>query len=151
MNDDRRVHRRLQLTLSIAQPIRLEISSDQHEDMIPGIIVNISAGGMALIVFHKLPANSFIEFNLEFMGIEEHLRGEVVREEEKFGKTFLVAVKFDRVVDKLKNTIEKMAEDFDICELRYLMKGKDACFPDCSFYPLCAKRIRKDKGEKDTK
>lgn len=149
MSEDRRKHRRIPLTLSIAQPIRLEISSDQHEDMIPGIMVNISAGGMSLVVFHKLPENSKIDFNLKFMGVEERLTGKVVREEKKIESTYIVGVQFDKVIEKLKDIIEKMAGDFDICEIRYLMQGEKACFPDCSFHPLCAKRIKKDfKKEK---
>ncbi len=148
MSEDRRIHKRLPLTLSIAQPIKLDIKSNQHENIIPGIIVNISAGGMALIMFNKVPEESNIEFDLEFMGINEHLTGKVVREEEKFGKTYIVAIEFNKVLNKLKVIIEAMAEDFDICELRYLMQGEDACFPKCSFYSLCAKRIKKEfEGE----
>ena len=65
-------------------------------------------------------------------------------EEEKLGNTFLIGIQFAQPVEHLQNIVGNMAEDFDICEIRYLMKGENACYPQCSFRPLCAKRIRKD-------
>jgi hypothetical protein len=144
MSEDRRRHRRIPLTLSIAQPISIEIHSEHHDDAIPGIMVNVSAGGMGMIVFRELPENSKIEFNLKFMGLSEQLSGTVVRQEEKLGNTFLIGIQFAQPVEHLQNIVGHMAEDFDICEIRYLMKGENACYPQCSFRPLCAKRIRKD-------
>jgi hypothetical protein len=122
----------------------MEIGSDAHESSIPGIMANISAGGMSLIVFHKLPENSKIDCGLKFVGVEKHVTGTVVRQEERLNETYVAGVKFDEVIEELTDVIDNMAEDFDICEIRYLMKGDKACFPDCSFHPLCAKRIKKD-------
>ena len=144
MSEDRRVHKRLQLTLSIAQPIRLELHTDQYDGVMPGIMVNLSAGGMAIIVFQKLQMESKIEFNLKFMGIEQQVKGKVLRVEERTGNTFIVGIQFDKVIESMKDKLGSMVEDSDICEIRYLVKLNDACFPKCSFRPLCAKRIKKD-------
>ncbi|MGM0442333.1 MAG: PilZ domain-containing protein [Elusimicrobiota bacterium] len=152
MSKDRRKHRRLPLTLSIAKPIRIEMSTDQHEDTIPGILADLSAGGAAMIVFHRLPKESRIDFNLNFLGVKKHLNGVIVREEEKFDETFIVGIQFDNPSEELEDMIEDMAEDHDICEIRYAMNPETACFPDCDFRPLCGKRIKKDfeeeRGEK---
>ena len=142
MTNDRRINKRVPLTLSIAEPIRLEISSEDVN--IPGIMVNLSASGMALILFSRLAKGSRISFNLDFMGVEQAVTGTVVRVEDKAGETFIVGIQFDSALKELEETLEKMSEDHDICELRYLMKGDDACFPDCSFRPICARRIKKD-------
>ncbi|MFH1416103.1 MAG: PilZ domain-containing protein [Elusimicrobiota bacterium] len=148
MNVDRRGHKRLPLTLSVAQPIRIIMMADGMDDSVPGILVNISAGGLAMITFKRIPVGSDIQLTLDFMGINERVSGKVVRQNKKFTETFIVGIKFDRQVEQMKNIIDKMAEDFDICELRYLMKGEDACFPKCSFHAFCARRIRKEFPKK---
>src|SRR3989339_594804 len=126
MSEDRRVHKRLQLTLSIAQPIRLELHTDQYDGVMPGIMVNLSAGGMAIIVFQKLQMESKIEFNLKFMGIEQQVKGKVLRVEERTGNTFIVGIQFDKVIESMKDKLGSMVEDSDICEIRYLVKLNDA-------------------------
>jgi len=127
MTNDRRAHKRVPLTLSIAEPIRLEISSEDIN--IPGIMVNLSASGMALILFSNLAKGSSISFNMDFMGVEQTVTGTVVRVESKQSETFMVGVQFDSIIKDLEDSLEKMSEDHDICELRYLIKGNDACFP----------------------
>jgi hypothetical protein len=113
MDKDRRSHKRLPLTLAIAQPLRIEIYTENTQNTTPGIIVNISAAGMALVVFSELPQDTKIEFNLDFMGIKEKVSGMVVREQEKAEGVFSVGVKFDKPVESLKELIADMAEDFE--------------------------------------
>jgi len=147
MSEDRRQHKRLPLMLSVATPIRIEMHSENFDGMLPGILVNLSAGGMAIIVFRHLPEETEIRFSLEFMGIKRDMTGHIVREEKKFSDTYMVGIKFDRVSKKLKEVVESMADDHDICQIRYVMKPSTACFPECSFKPLCARRIKKDFTE----
>ncbi len=149
MSKERRQYKRLPMTLSIAKPMEIEMSTDQYERDIPGILVNLSAGGMALIVFHKLPLESRVNFDLNFMGIKRSISGTIVRKESKFKDTYMVGVKFDKTSKKLGELVEKMAEDHDICDVRYLIMQDKACFPGCSFRPLCGKRIKKDFSDKE--
>lgn len=144
MSKERRQHKRLPMTLSIAKPMEIEMSTDQYEGDIPGILVNLSAGGMALIVFHELPLKSRVNFDLDFMGVQKSVSGTIVREESKFKDTYMVGVEFDEVSGQLGDLVEKMAEDHDICDVRFLVMEDKACFPECSFRPLCGKRIKKD-------
>ena len=144
MADGRRQHKRIPLTLSIAKPIRLEMHSDSFDGAIPGILVNLSAGGAALIVFHKLPLESVIEVNLDFVGVKKKMTGKIVREEKKFEDTYMIGIEFDKVSTELKKVVEDMAEDHDICEIRYIMRPEKVCFPDCNFRILCGKRIKKE-------
>ncbi|MFW6172298.1 MAG: PilZ domain-containing protein [Elusimicrobiota bacterium] len=141
---DRRRHRRVPLTLSIAEPINIELSTDTYEGSIPGLLVNLSAGGMALIVFHELPKDSTIEFRLNFLDVDEDMRGKIKYEKKKFEDTYLVGVEFEKVNKKLKKVLEDMAEDHDICDIRYIIDPENACFPDCSYRPVCGKRIKKE-------
>ncbi len=148
---ERRKNKRLRLTLSIVQPIRLELHSELHDERIPGILVNLSAGGMALIVFNHLPEDSKIELRLDFMGVRKKMRGKIVREEQKFGDVYMVGVQFEEESPKLRKVVEDMAEDNDICEVRYVVNPETACFPKCSFRALCGRKIKKefkDKGGK---
>jgi c-di-GMP-binding flagellar brake protein YcgR len=149
MGKDRRKHKRLPMTLSIAKPMEIEMSTDLYEGDIPGLLVNLSGGGLALIVFHELPLKSRINFDLDFMGIKKTVNGTIVREESKFKDTYMVGVEFDEISDKLGELVEKMAEDHDICDVRFLVMKEKACFPKCSFRPLCGKRIKKDFSDKE--
>ncbi len=149
MSKERRQYKRLPMTLSIAKPMEIEMSTDQYEGDIPGILVNLSAGGMALIVFHELPLDSRVNFDLNFMGIKRSISGTIVREESKFKDTYMVGVKFDKTSKKLGELVEKMAEDHDICDVRFLVMQDKACFPECSFRPLCGKRIKKNFSDKE--
>ncbi|MGM0568671.1 MAG: PilZ domain-containing protein [Elusimicrobiota bacterium] len=148
---ERRKQKRLPLTLSIARPMRLELHSEYHDELIPGILANLSASGMALIAFHSIPQDSMIELDMEFMHVSERIRGKIVREEKKFDDVYLVGVEFEKRSEQLKEVVEQMAEDHDICDLRFVVNPETACFPKCSFRPLCGRRIKKDfnkKGEK---
>ncbi|MEA3505933.1 MAG: PilZ domain-containing protein [Elusimicrobiota bacterium] len=149
MSKERRQHKRLPMTLSIAKPMEIKMATDQYEGDIPGILVNLSAGGMALIVFHELPLESRVNFDLNFMGIKKSISGTIVREETKFKDTYMVGVKFDEVSNTLRKLVENMAEDHDICDVRFLIMEDKACFPECSFRPLCGKRIKKDFSDEE--
>ncbi len=147
MNKERRKYKRLPLTISISAPIRIELHTDRYDGVIPGILVNLSAGGMALLVFHYLPEESRVDFNLDFMGVKADLSGKIVREEKKFDETYMVGIEFEKVAGELEELVEKMAEDHDICQVRYLIDPQKACFPDCSFRELCGQVIKKDFPE----
>ncbi len=149
--NERRSNKRLPLTLSIAKPMRLEFHSEHYDKTIPGILANISAGGMALIVFDHIPEGSMIELDLDFMGVKRQMRGKIVRVERKFEDVHMVGVTFDKESRKLKQVVEKMAEDYDICEVRFIVKRDKACFPGCSFSPLCGKSIKKEFKEEGEK
>ncbi|MBN2408073.1 MAG: PilZ domain-containing protein [Elusimicrobia bacterium] len=144
MGKERRQSKRIPLGLSVAEPIRLELSTPKYEGAIPGVLVNISSGGIALLIFHEIPLGHEIEFGLGFLGLEEKVTGKVVREDKRHNETFIVGVEFTRRSPELKDMLEKMAEDNDICEFRVLTDIKNACFPECSFSKLCAKRIKKN-------
>jgi len=144
MSKDRRQHKRIPLTLSVAKPIRIEMHTDQYDGTVPGILVNLSANGIGMIVFHKLPTDSKVEFDLDFIGIDEKVKGKIVREEKKFNETFMVGIQFTDVSKELEEIIACMAEDHDICEVRYVMDPETSCFPECSFHKLCGKRVKKD-------
>lgn len=148
---ERRKRKRLPLTLSIAKPIRLEFHSEHHDETIPGILANLSSSGMALIVFHHIPKDSMIVFDLDFVGIKEKIRGRIVREERKYEDVNMVGVKFEEESRALKETVEKMAEDYDICEVRFIVDPETACFPECHFRPLCGRRIKKEFSNEETK
>ena len=147
MTKDRRTNKRLQLTISLATPLKIELHSDHYDGMIPGILLNLSARGMALLVFHYLPEDSRVEFDLNFVGIRSKVSGRIAREEKKFEDTYMVGVEFNDAPAELKETIETMAEDHDICQVRYVINPEEACFPECSFRSLCGHRIKKNFSE----
>lgn len=143
MADERRNDKRLPLTISVATPLRIEMHSDYYDGMIPGILMNLSPSGMALLVFHYLPEDSKVEFDFDFTGTLTKVSGKIVREEKKFEDTYMVGIKFDNASKELKKAVEDMAEDHDICQVRYIIDPESACFPECCFRALCGHRIKK--------
>ncbi len=117
MTKDRRLSKRLQLTLSVAKPIKIEMHSEHYNGNIPAILVNLSASGMALVAFHEIPLSSKVEFELNFMGLNEKLKGSIVRKEKKFKDTYVVGIQFEKPSAEFKKIINKMAEDNNICEI----------------------------------
>ena len=136
---ERRIHLRFP-TLSVIKTV--EISSPDGKTDIPAIMCDVSAGGMAMITFLPLPANSEIELDLNMPDINlKKVTARIVRVEEKNG-TFLIALEFVSLDKSVRQKINAMALDWQRCKERQAVGEKTEC-PDCSYYNLCNKEAKK--------
>jgi len=139
---ERRIHTRIP-TLSVIKTI--EISQGDGKTSIPAIMCDISAGGLAMITFLPLPSSSEIVLDIGIPEINlKNVCARIVRTKEKNG-TYLVALEFKNLPLKLKDKINKMANDWKKCE-ELLTSGEKIDCSKCSYYALCAKKVKKIHG-----
>ncbi len=105
----------------------------------PGILTNLSAGGLSLILFMEPPKTKTLDMVLTIPGLSRvAIAGKVVRVSEK-GQTYNVGIAFTKISKKHRGQIDAMAQDHLDCETRLSLKLPEACVPTCRFHALCAK------------
>jgi len=105
----------------------------------PGILTNLSAGGMSLILFMEPPRTKTLDMMLTIPGLNHvKVTGKVVRINEK-GQTYNVGISFTKIGKKHRGQIDAMAQDHLDCETRLSLKLPEACVNTCRFHALCAK------------
>ena len=141
---DRRMHFRFP-TITIVKEVVIFVTHPRTRNkvILPAIMYNLSAGGIAIVTFEKVPLGSLITLNLNLDSINlKNVTGKVVRLEGR-NVTFLIAIDFINLTRELKSKITKIASDADMCETRIMLGEKHVCKLKCSYYPLCTNPIKK--------
>ncbi|MBL8023248.1 MAG: PilZ domain-containing protein [Elusimicrobia bacterium] len=138
---EKRSHKRFPVLKDIAEPVDLFVMDPTVRE-VPAVLTNLSAGGMALIVFAHVSGNAKLKMLLDVPGLEGvELLGRVAWIAPK-GDTTGVGVKFDHLKKETVDKINAMAEDFQDCELKLSFGVKDVCFRKCGYFSLCAKPVK---------
>ncbi len=141
MKPDNRRHKRFPVLKDMAEPVDLFVM-DQPPREIPAVLTNLSAGGMALVVFAHVSGDAKLKILLDVHGLENlELQGRVAWTEVK-GDTTAIGVRFDHLSHDTVHRITKMAEDFQDCELKISFGLKDVCFRQCAYWTLCGKPVK---------
>lgn len=141
MKPDNRRHKRFPVLKDMAEPVDLFVM-DQPPREVPAVLTNLSAGGMALVVFAHVSGDAKLKILLDVHGLENlELRGRVAWTEVK-GDTTAIGVRFDHLSHDTVHRITKMAEDFQDCELKISFGLKDVCFRQCAYWTLCGKPVK---------
>jgi len=146
---ERRKHPRFPVVEGLVEPITVNFDEEkpapgEHRPAAgpknqPALLVNLSAGGMSLILFMEPPRSKKFEMLLNLPGLERvPIEGRVVRVLEK-GATFNVGIAFTKISRKHEDQINGMAQDHLDCETRIGLNLPEACVPNCRFRALCAK------------
>jgi len=141
---DRRLHFRFP-TITIVKEVVIFVTHPRTKKKIvlPAIMYNLSAGGIAIVTFEKVPIGAIITLNLNLDGINlQNVTGKVVRVEGR-NVTFLIAIDFTNLTKELKKKITMIANDADICETRIMLGEKHACKKKCTYYSLCTNPVKK--------
>lgn len=141
MKTDNRRHKRFPVLKDMAEPVDLYIL-DQPSREVPAVLTNLSAGGMALVVFAHVSGDARLKILLDVHGLENvELQGRVAWTESK-GDTTAIGVRFDHLPHSTIDRINRMAEDFQDCELKISFGLKDVCFRQCTYWALCGKPLK---------
>jgi len=134
---ERRRHPRLPLHLSVAKLV--DFKCDGLEHPAPAVLVDLSAGGLAMICF-ALPAMAKdLTFRLSLPGlVNAKIKGKIVRARRK-GETYQVAIEFTELQDKWAHLVTKLTKAYMACEERLQQGDRHFCFKECAFFPLCQK------------
>src|SRR4029077_9893454 len=134
---ERRRHPRLPLHLSVAKLV--DFNFDGMDQPAPAVLVDLSAGGLAMICFTMPTMTKDLTFRMSLPGlVNAKLHGKIIRARRK-GETYLVAIEFTELQDKWANMVNKLAKASSICEERLQQGDRHFCFKECAFYPLCQK------------
>jgi hypothetical protein len=144
LKTEKRNHKRFPVLKDMAEPVDLFVM-DSGAREVPAVLTNLSAGGMALIVFAHVSGEAKLKLLLDVHGLEGiELQGRVAWTVPK-GDTTGVGVKFEHMKSETVDKINAMAEDFQDCELKLSFGVKDVCFPKCAYFALCAKPVKLKK------
>lgn len=135
---ERRVHKRIPVLTKLIEPITIKSPQLHLNDPIPGFMGNLSAGGMQIATFIPLPENHELEIAINIPGIHNiHIHGKIKRTIQKHG-SYLITFHFTHIAQQIKEHINKMAEDFEMCVDRKILGVRDFCYSrNCHYHNLC--------------
>jgi len=141
MKPDNRRHKRFPVLKDMAEPVDLFLM-DQPVREVPAVLTNLSAGGMALVVFAHVSGQAKLKIVLDVRGLDGlEFQGHVAWTESK-GETTAVGVRFDHLSHETTARVNHMAEDFQDCELKISFGLKDVCFRQCAYWAMCGKSVK---------
>lgn len=154
MIEERRKHIRFPIMHNVGEPIELEVQLNHKKISLPGFIMDLSAGGMGVLILGKsvpeLPRGATFVLDLKLPKLSSHnVEGKIVRiskakknqPQQAMGEWFL-GLMFTKISSDLAEKINDMAEDWSICETKIQLRLQDICFRECSYWDLCEKSVK---------
>ena len=109
---ERRKHKRINMQDSFIKFVSIESPVLNVGMPLPGIVGNLSAGGMTIATFISIPIGTELKFAIELPDLTtNNLKGKVVRLNNKEGSC-LISVAFTEIDEKTKDQINKMISKF---------------------------------------
>ena len=140
--NERRRHVRLPMLHGILEPVNVDFYDKTDEGKSrpqPGILVDLSAGGMRLITFLEPPHSKELNMILKLVGVKEMpITGKISWVKEK-GGVFMNGITFSSISNEDKKRISEMAEDYVDCDTRLALKLPEVCVETCRSHGLCNK------------
>ncbi len=142
---ERRKHKRFPVVKRLSEPVDIFLAPPGagKETAIPGVIVDISAGGMRLITFAPIDANSILSLNMDLPAIgRAEMDAKVAWTQHKRG-VYEIGMEFIKIPEEIRQRLEEMGRAFEEC-IASLSKGKtDTCSQECPCYILCDNPTKK--------
>jgi len=138
---ERRKHKRLPVIKDLAEPIELTLSDPATNKTrhLPGVLTNLSAGGMDLVLLGAIEGKHAIRLNMHLPGLDRfEIEGKMVWSRIK-GNTSVVGIQFTKIDQDHVKQLTHMAEAFWECEDRIKTKAPTICFHGCTYWDLCEK------------
>ena len=136
---NRRKYSRLPVIKNVAK--ELFISTDKG--FFQGLIINLSAGGLLLLMYSDLPLGSQVCLIFDYPPLEtEPIFGEVVRSVQTKALVREIAIKFTSISTMDSKKINRLAIDYTDCENKIILGALDVCRKECSYYNFCEKKLK---------
>ncbi len=136
-------NRRKYLRLPIIKNVAKEIFVSSDKGFFKGLIINLSAGGLLLLMYVDLPVGTQICLLFDYPPLEtDSIFGEVVRSTETKAIVREIAIKFTTISNADAKTINKLAIDYNDCENKIILGALDVCSKDCSYFNFCEKKLK---------
>ena len=130
--DERRKHPRLPLHLSVAKLV--DFKCEGLDQPAPAILVDLSAGGLAMICFALPAISKRVTFRLELPGlVKAQIHGRIVHAYRK-GETYRVSVAFTELQKEWTHFIDKLVKSYNDCKDRWEQGDRQHCPKDCAYH-----------------
>ncbi|MBN1621757.1 MAG: PilZ domain-containing protein [Endomicrobiales bacterium] len=135
---ERRKYARYPVIHEMDQPIQISVG----REIIPGVLVDLSAGGTALLTYTNIPLGTTLNLSIALPGLKtKDLSGSIVWVIAK-GDMWRVGIAFTHIDPIDFRHINRMAFDFNDCEAKLALGVTDVCSAKCSYLPLCQKPVK---------
>jgi len=136
---ERRRHKRFPVIRDLAEPLEIVVMGAKSFSL-PGILTNLSAGGLDLILMGRLEQKGPVQITLNNIPSLDgyKISGRIVWTMEK-GETSMVGIQFSGLPQEQENHINAMATSYWECESRIEGGEFEICFRECSYWNLCTK------------
>jgi len=133
--EERRKYKRYPVLHEIDKTIQIAID----RKVLPGFLVELSAGGMAILTFASIPVGTELNLSLDLPGLKSQtLAGRVVWSLSK-GEMWRLGIAFTKIDPVDFRHINRMAFDYSDCITKLTLGVTDVCSEKCSYYELCQK------------
>lgn len=138
---ERRKHKRFSATAFLNRPVHLRPLPPLFSEDLKGRLIDLSAGGMAIVINQSLPVDSMLDLNLRFPDGSElnalvQVRHVMVRDP----KHILHGIEFVAVDPDMATRIDRMSGDYINCESRIIAGTNPICRAECAFFTMCTKK-----------
>ena len=142
---EKRKHRRMPVISNLIEPINLFYKTqDGKETSLVAILADLSASGMRMISFLGAPMAEKFSISLQLPGMQKmeiSARMAWVKQKEN---VYTVGIEFTNIKPEYAAVISAMADDFNDCDTRILLRLPEACVANCKAHRICNK-IQKDE------
>jgi len=132
---------------NLIEPVNLHYTTqDGKETSLVAILADLSASGMRMISFLGAPMADRFSISLQLPGthkMEVEARMAWVKQREN---VYTIGIEFTKMDPKDAKLISEMADDFNDCDTRMLLKLPEVCVPNCKCNKICNK-IQKDESQ----
>jgi len=132
---NRRKHQRLPVIKDFAKEVHIFIG----KELLTGIILNLSAGGILLLTYSNIPKDSNLALSLDLPNIHtRQIKGKIIRATKK-AVMYEIAIEFMQIDTLDSKRINRIAIDYNDCENKIALGAQDVCRKECSYFDLCDK------------
>ncbi|HBU68986.1 MAG TPA: hypothetical protein DEE98_01235 [Elusimicrobia bacterium] len=142
--DEKRRYKRYPVLHEIDKTIQIAL----NEKVLPGVLVELSAGGMAILTFASISVGTEVNLSLDLPGLKtKPLSGKIVWALAK-GEMWRLGISFTTIDPVDFRHINRMGFDYADCNTKLSLGVTDVCSEKCSYFELCQKSARLAKTTK---
>ena len=143
---EKRRHPRMPVISNLIEPVNLHYKTDDgKETTLVAILADLSASGMRMISFLGAPLADTFSISLQLPGLKKmEINARMAWAKQK-ENVYTIGIEFINMKPENAALISAMADDFNDCDTRILLKLPEVCVGTCKCNKICNK-IQKDES-----
>lgn len=142
---EKRKHPRMPVLSNLIEPVNLSYTTKEGKtSSLVAILADLSASGMRMISFLGAPLAETFSITLQLPGTEQmDIQAHMAWMKQK-ENVYTIGIEFTDIQPEHAALISAMADDFNDCDTRILLRLPEVCVPNCKACRICNK-IQKDE------